>query len=398
MNRKTASIQFIFATILLDALGIGIIIPILPDVIRRFGTDPDFVNHYYGYFISVYALMQFMASPILGTLADRFGRRPVLLVSLCGAGLDYILMAFAPQLWILFVGRVISGLTGASMTVASSYMADLSDDSNRAANFGMIGAAWGIGFIVGPLVGGALGVYGHEAPFLAAAALSLANFVFGVFVLPESLPSEKRRHIEFSRMNPFASLMKVLKPGPTSLLIWSFFLLFLAGNVHPSVWTLYTQYKFGWSAFQVGLSLCCVGVVTALTQAGLTRILIPKIGEVRAAHVGIWFYALGFVAFAIANQGWMMYAILILSGLAGIAPPAMQSLIAAKVPSEEQGELQGSLMSLASVTSIVGPLLYTSAFALFTGPNAVTEFSGMPYLIAAIVSLAARAILAWGRT
>jgi DHA1 family tetracycline resistance protein-like MFS transporter len=184
MQSKSASVRFIFATIFLDALGIGILIPVFPDVIRRFGHDPSFVNHYYGYFISIYALMQFLASPILGSLSDRFGRRPVLLISLLGAGLDYLLMAFAPTLGILFAGRIVSGLTGASMTVASSYMADISDDSNRSANFGMIGAAFGLGFIVGPGLGGLLGHMGHHAPFIAAAVFNLLNFAFGYFILP----------------------------------------------------------------------------------------------------------------------------------------------------------------------------------------------------------------------
>ena len=210
MKKSKASIVFIVITILLDAIGIGIVIPILPDVIRRFGSDPSFVSTYFGYFISVYALMQFLASPLLGSLSDRFGRRPVLLVSLLGAGLDYILMAFAPSMIFLFIGRIISGLTGASMTVASSYIADISDDHNRTSNFGLIGASFGVGFIVGPALGGFVGSYGHQWPFLLASFLSLSNFVFGLFILPESLPIDKRRNVEIARMNPFKSIGKIL--------------------------------------------------------------------------------------------------------------------------------------------------------------------------------------------
>lgn len=386
--KQTSSgrVTFIFITILLDALGIGLLIPVLPEVIRRFGADETFVNHWFGYFISVYALMQFLASPVLGSLSDRFGRRPILLASLLGAGLDYILMAFAPTLWILFVGRVISGLTGASMTVASSYMADISNDSNRSANFGMIGAAWGVGFILGPMLGGAIGALGPTAPFLAAAALNLLNFAWGLFVLPESLPREQRRRIDLRRLNPIASLHKILRPSPISLLVWTYFLLFLGGQAHPAIWTLYTQHKFQWTSFDVGLSLSFVGASIAVVQGGLTRILIPKLGEWRALYFGLAFYILGFALFALATQGWMMYAIMAISCLSGVAPPALQSLISQRVPANEQGELQGSLMSMGSVTAILGPLLYTSLFAEFTKPNN-PQFPGAPYAAAAFICL-----------
>lgn len=395
---KKASVHFIFVTILLDALGIGLLIPVLPDVIRRFGTDSTFVNDYYGYFISVYALMQFVASPILGALADKFGRRPILLFSLLGAGLDYILMAFSPTLWILFLGRVISGLTGASMTVASSYMADISDDNTRSANFGLIGAGWGVGFILGPMIGGVVtkfgGSFSHQMPFLVAAALNIVNFLFGLFVLPESLPKEKRRHIELHRLNPFKSLLKVFKPSPILALIWCYFFLFLGGQVHPSVWVLYTQYKFHWTALDVGVSLTCVGVLTAIIQGGLTRVVIPKLGEHRTLIWGIWNYILGFALFALATRGWMMYAILIASGFGSLVGPAAQSLISKDTPSEEQGELQGSLMSIASVTSIIGPLMYTKLFAQFADQKSFFFFPGAPYMMAAVISLLALIMIA----
>ncbi|WP_413575848.1 TCR/Tet family MFS transporter [Bdellovibrio sp. HCB290] len=388
---STASVRFIFATIFLDALGIGVLIPVFPEVIKRFGHDPSFVNHYFGYFISVYALMQFVASPVLGSLSDRFGRRPVLLVSLLGAGLDYLLMAFAPTLGILFAGRIVSGLTGASMTVASSYMADISDDSNRSANFGMIGAAFGLGFIVGPALGGLLGNYGHQAPFIAAAVFNLLNFAFGYFILPESLDESHRRKIELRRLNPFQSLFKLLfKPG-MRLLIWIYLLVYLAGQSHPSIWTLFTQHKFGWSTFEVGLSLSFIGISIAVVQGYMTRIIVPRWGEVKALNVGLVFGILAYLGYATVTQGWMLYAVMAITCLNGLTGPASMSLISKDTPPQEQGELQGTLISIASITSIIGPLIYTDVFARFTAGNAPTQFAGSAYILAAVISLGA-----WG--
>lgn len=387
MTGRIAKVQFIFVTILLDALGMGIIIPVLPDVIRRFGASSEFVNQNFGYFISIYALVQFFASPVLGSLSDKFGRRPVLLVSLLGAGLDYILMAFAPSLWVLFLGRVIAGVTGASMTVASSYMADISDDTTRASNFGLIGAAWGIGFIAGPMIGGILGNFGPQAPFLAAAAFNLLNFAFGFFVLPESLPPSQRRAMTASILNPFHSLLRVLRPSPLLIYVWIYFLIFLAGQVHPSIWTLYTQHKFSWTALEVGLSLSFVGLSIALVQGLLTRVVVPRLGEKGSLSWGVAINVVGFALFAFATQGWMMYGIMAFSALAGVSGPALQSLISKQVPPHEQGELQGSLMSLGSLTAILGPLLYTHLFATFTASGAEVVFPGAPYLTASLVCL-----------
>lgn len=393
MKTKKASVQFIFATILLDALGIGILIPVMPDLIRRFSSDPAFVSHYFGYFISIYALMQFGASPVLGALSDRFGRRPVLLVSLIGAVLDYILMAFAPNLSILFVGRIISGLTGASMTVATAYMADISNDENRSANFGMIGAAWGLGFIIGPAIGGLVGSQGHQYPFLAAAALNLLNFVFGLFILPESLPAELRRHVDFKKLNPLKSLSKILKSSPTFALIWCFVLLCMAGQVHPSSWALFTQYKFKWSPADIGFSLSVVGIATAIVQGGLTRVLIPRWGEFKSVIIAVIISAIAYAGYAFAGESWMMYAILVPSSIAGIAGPALQSLISRETPSQEQGELQGTLVGLMSLTAILGPLLYTELFARMTAVEVVSPFPGAPYVAASIISILSGVIL-----
>lgn len=392
MNKRAASVPFIFITILLDAIGIGLLIPVLPDVLRRFYTDSTAVSTHYGVFIGIYALMQFLASPVLGSLSDHFGRRAILLISLFGAAIDYVVMAFAPTMLVLYIGRVISGLTGASMTVASSYMADISTDKDRSANFGMIGAAWGFGFIAGPLLGGLLSSQGAEAPFLVAAVLNFLNFLFGLFVLPESLPPSRRRKIRYENMNPFKSLRKVLKPSPYMPLIWVFFLLFLAGQVHPANWTLYTQLKFGWSTWQVGLSLSFVGVVIAVSQGWFTRVLIPRMGEGRALTMGVIVYVISFALFGMASQGWMMYAIMAIFSLSGVAIPALQSMVARHIPADEQGELQGSLVSLGSLSSIVGPLVFTYLFVAFTKPDAAVYFPGAAYIGAAVICLIALVI------
>ncbi len=387
MPKTKASVWFIFVTILLDAVGIGLLIPVMPDVIRRFTSDPETVSETFGYFIATYAAMQFLASPILGALSDRYGRKPILLVSLLGAGLDYIFMAFAPTLSLLFLGRVISGLTGASMTVASSYMADVSDDGNRASNFGLIGAAWGIGFITGPLLGGLLGTQGAAAPFLVAAGLNLLNFLFGLFVLPESLPKESRRNVALKRLNPFVSILKVLKPSPIIVLIWIYFLTCLAGNVHPVNWTLYTQTKFGWTPWQVGMSLSFVGVMIAVAQGGLTRVIVPKLGEQRSLALGAIIQILSFAAFAFAPEGWMMYAIVVVFSVSGIAMPALQGLVSQSVPANEQGELQGSLISLQSLSTILSPLLFTYLFVKFTAKDGGIYFPGAAYVGASVISV-----------
>jgi DHA1 family tetracycline resistance protein-like MFS transporter len=391
-SERQAAVRFIFVTILLDAAGLGVLIPVLPDVLRRFSADPSFVSEWFGYFIGVYAFMQFAASPVLGSLSDRFGRRPILLSSLLGAAVDYLFMAFAPSLPLLFLGRMVSGLTGASMTVASSYMADLSDDKTRAANFGMIGAGWGIGFIVGPMLGGLLSALGPRAPFLAAAALNLVNFLYGMLVLPESHPLHKRRKVEARELNPLRSIVRILSPSGFVVFIWIYFLVFLSGQIHPVNWTLYTQTKFGWTAWQVGLSLSFVGVMIAMGHGVFTRWVVPRLGEGRSLTLGLTVYAISFALFGLAPQGWMMYAIVVFFALGCVTNPSLQSILAKHVPADRQGELQGSLVSLSAAASILAPLLYTRVFLHYTRPGAAVYFPGAAYVCAGAVCALALAI------
>ena len=386
MKNSQARMTFIFITILLDAIGIGIVIPILPEVIRRFGNSEIFVNSYYGYFISIYAFMLFIASPFLGYLSDRFGRRPVLLVALCGAGFDYLLMAFAPNLLILFIGRIFSGLSGASMSVAASYIADVSNDSNRTSNFGMIGAAFGVGFVVGPALGGLVGSFGHNWPFILAAGLSLTNFIFGYFVLPESLPLEKRKTtINYSKLNPIKSVITALFNSPAAILVWAFFLVNLAGQSHPSIWALYTHYKFGWSTLEIGISLTVVGLAFGIGQGLTTRILVPKIGELKAVIYGSIALIINFLLYALVTKSWMIYAATSMLLFTNIVMPSLQSIISKGTPAHEQGELQGTLVSITSLTSIIGPLLYTGLFSFYT-QSGHYALPGAPYIAAALIS------------
>lgn len=383
MPPRKATIAFIFTTITLDMIGLGVVIPSLPDIMRRFVSDEAQVSRYFGFFISSYAAMQFLASPLLGALSDFLGRRVVLLVSLFVAALDYLLMAFAPTLPLLFVGRVVAGLTGANLTVAWAYIADISTDENRSANFGLVGAAFGLGFIIGPAIGGVLGQWDPTLPFLFSATLCFLNFLFGLWILPESLPPEKRRAFSWAKVNPFRSLAKVFSQRALMSFLVIHFLFQLAGQVHPAIWTLYTEHRFQWTSRQVGWSLAAVGLLSAIAQGWLTRILIPKLGEIRTVRWGAAGYAVGYILYGAATEGWMMYVILLLSAVFWITPPALQSLLSRQVTPDEQGELQGTLVSLSSLASILTPLIVTQLFAYFTHVDRPNPVPGAPYYFAA---------------
>ncbi|ELR70173.1 Tetracycline efflux protein TetA [Fulvivirga imtechensis AK7] len=396
MRNKKAAINFIFITLLIDVTGLGIIIPVIPTLIQELiNGDLSDASVYGGWLMFAYAFMQFLFAPVLGGLSDRFGRRPVLLFSLLGFGLDYLLMAWAPTIGWLFVGRIISGVTGASFTTASAYIADVSPPEKRSQNFGIIGAAFGLGFIIGPFLGGILGEYGSRVPFLAAAAFSLINWLYGYFVLPESLKAENRRPFEWKRANPIGSLTQ-LKRYPVIIgLVSSLVLVYIAAHATQSTWAYYTMEKFGWTEKWVGYSLAFVGLMIALVQGLLIRQIIPKIGQVNGVYIGLLLYSVGFMLYAFANTGWMMFAFTTVYALGGIAGPSLQGIMSSQVPSSEQGELQGGLTSLISVTSIVGPPLMTGIFAYFTDPNKYSLYlPGAPFILGSVLTLISLAFAA----
>lgn len=386
--KKQAALGFIFVTLLIDITGLGIIIPVLPKLIETLihGNLSD-ASRYAGLLTLAYAVMQFLFAPVLGNLSDKYGRRPVLLGSLTGFGIDYLFLAFAPSIGWLFVGRAIAGITGASYTTASAYIADVSTPEKRAQNFGMIGIAFGLGFIIGPVIGGILGKYSTQLPFIAAAGLALLNALYGFFVLPESLDKEHRRPFELRRANPIGSLKQLNKYPAVLGLAASLFLIYFAAQSVQSVWTFYTMSKFGWNEAWVGYSLGFVGLTIAAVQGGLIRVAIPKLGQERSIWVGLSFYAIGLLLFAIATKGWMMFAFMIPYALGGIAGPALQGVMTQQVPPNEQGELQGALTSLASLSAIFGPWVMTYLFYKFTKSGAPFYFPGAPFVLGSFLML-----------
>ena len=387
-SQRTPALGFILVTLLIDVTGLGIIIPVMPKLITHLtaGTMSE-AARWGGWMTFSYAAMQFFFAPIMGGLSDRFGRRPVLLASLFGFGLDYIFMAIAPTIWWLFVSRIIAGIMGASFTTASAYIADVSPPEKRAQNFGMIGAVFGMGFILGPLVGGLLGPYGARVPFIASAVLALVNWLYGYFVLPESLGAENRRPFEWKRANPMGSLRSIRKYPVVLGLVGSLVLLQIAAHAVQSNWSYYTIEKFHWNERMVGLSIAMIGLAVGVVQGGLIRVIIPKLGPVRSVYIGLGVYSLGFFLFAAATATWMMFAFTAVYCLGGIAGPALQGLISGQVPPNEQGELQGGLTSLMSLTAIVGPLLMANTFSWFTGPNAPFYFPGAALTLGGILTL-----------
>lgn len=384
-NRKAAT-SFILITVLLDMIGIGLVIPVLPKLVTTmYGGDISDGSFIFGWFIASYALMQFIFSPILGNLSDRFGRRPIILTSLLGAGLDYLLMAFAPNLIWLFVGRVLSGITGANISAANAYIADISAPEDRARNFGMIGACFGVGFIIGPALGGLLGAYGLRIPFIVAACLNLLNWLYGFFVLPESLSPENRRPFNYKRANPFASLSQLGKYPVVLGLTATIALERLAHDTLPATWVLYTTYRFNWTERDNGLSLALVGIVYAVVQGGLTGRIVSKIGERKAIIFGLLIGSLTFLAYGLSTQSWMLYVAIIFGSIGGIAGPAMQSIITKLVSPTEQGAVQGIIASIQSVVAILGPLLATNLFGYFTSAAAPLKLPGAAFLAASVL-------------
>lgn len=386
---------FIFITIFVDVVGMGITIPMAPRLIEELAhVNLSDAARYGGWLMFVYAGMQFLFSPVIGNLSDRFGRRPLLILSLLALGLDFTIMGLAPTIVWLFIGRTLSGIAGASYTTASAYIADVTPPEKRAAGFGLVGAAFGLGFTVGPALGGILGGYGLRLPFFVSAGLALCNAAYGYFVLKESLPKEHRRPFEIVRANPLGSLA-TLRRFPFVLgLCGALVLMRLAHDANPATWTYFTMLRFHWSIEEVGLSLMATGIVTAISYGWLTRVIIPRIGEVRAVYLGLGAGALGFAGFAFATHGWQMYAWMPLFSFMALAMPALNAIMSQEVGPSEQGELQGALTSLGSLTSIGGPLAMSYLFAYFTNPKAPIYFPGAAFGAASLCLVAAMAAFA----
>jgi DHA1 family tetracycline resistance protein-like MFS transporter len=390
------ALAFIFVTMLVDTIGLGIIIPVTPAIIKQLtGQELSGAASWGGWLMFVFALMQFLCAPIIGNLSDRFGRRPVLILSLVALAIDYAITGLAPTIAWLFVGRFLSGAAGAAYPTVNAYIADVSPPEKRAANFGLTGAAFGIGFILGPGIGGIIGDHwGARAPFFVAAAIALANALFGLLVLKESLPPERRRKFEIWRANPLGALQSIGRFPSMIGLIGVGVLLLLAHDALPATWTYYTMLKFHWTPAQVGYSLMAVGVLTAATFAVLPRLVVPRLGEIRAVYVGFFCAALGYAGYAFSSTAWTLYAWMVVWALGGVGGPALNAIMSKAVPADQQGELMGARASMDSITSIVAPLLMTGLFRYFTSGHAFLYFAGVSFFAAALFEFGALALFA----
>lgn len=388
------ALAFIFMTVLIDTIGFGIIMPVMPQLIVELTGKPlaeaTFIG---GWLLTSYAVMQFICGPIMGNLSDRFGRRPVLLASLAAFAIDYALMGFAPTLAWLFLGRVVAGVAGAVYTPSWAYVADVSPPEKRAASFGIMGAAFGVGFIIGPALGGLLGEFGPRAPFFAAAALGALNFCYGIFVLPESLSADKRRKFEWKRANPLGTLMSLRRYPAVMSIAGAVFLWQLGHQVYPSAWSFFAEIRYGWSPGQIGVSLAFVGVLMATTQALLTGRIVKHFGELRAVIIGVTSGVASMTLMAFSTVGWFAYVAMVAGMLQFVAYPSMNAIMSKQVPPDQQGELQGGVSSLMSLTTIIGPLLMTQTLGRFSGAGAPIYFPGAVFALAATLALCALVIV-----
>jgi DHA1 family tetracycline resistance protein-like MFS transporter len=396
INPKSA-LLFILVTICLDSIGLGIIIPSFPTLVSETAHVPiSQASQYFGWVMGAYAFMQFIFSPLIGNLSDRFGRRPILLISVLGMSLDYMVMYFAPDLWWLVIGRAVSGIFGASFTSASAYIADISTPDKRAQNFGMIGAAFGIGFVIGPAIGGLLSDFGARTPFLVAAFFSMANFIYGFIVLKESLPVENRRTFEWKRSNPFGALQQMKRFKKLKYLFLVSFLTILTTMCVHSTWNFYSMEKFGWTTKEVGISLAVVGVCFGVVQGALTGKIVAKFGQKNAAKIGLFLSIFFLIGMGLIYQGWMMYAIILPYAFTGIVDPAIRSIISGQVQSNEQGELQGIFTSLMSLAEIIGPPLFMWFYYNFKTSVPDSNIGlGTPFWVAAFIALLAFVLITW---
>lgn len=385
-------------TVVIDVIAMGIVIPVLPKLIESFeGGDTSTAARTFGIFMTAWGLMQFLFMPVIGALSDHFGRRPVILLSCFGLGCDYFLMALAPDLSWLFVGRVISGITAASFGTAFAYIADVAPPENRAASFGVVGAGFGLGFVLGPAMGGILGEVDPRLPFWAAGGMAIVSAIYGYFILPESLPEEKRARFEWKKANPVGSLVLLRSHPELAGLATSQFLAQVAHVVLPSVTVLYMSYRYSWSGLQVGLALAAVGLCSMIVQGALVRPVVKRLGERRALAIGLVFGAAGFAIYGLAPTGtWFLVGVPVMA-IWGLTNPAIQAIMTQHVSASEQGQLQGANSSLAAIAGLFGPVMFSVVFATFIGPRANLHLPGAPYLLAAVLLLASCAI-AWAAT
>jgi MFS transporter, DHA1 family, tetracycline resistance protein len=389
-----SSLVVVLSVVYIDMLGIGLAFPVLPRLIEQFeGGDVSRASYIYGALAAAYSLMQFLLAPLLGALSDRFGRRPVILLALVGMGINYLLLAFAPTLALFALGRMIAGAFGATFTAAGAYLADITPPEKRAQAFGLIGAAFGFGFITGPAIGGLLGEVDLRLPFIVAAGLSLADFAFAYFALPESLAEGNRKELDWRRANPIGALRAVGRYGSVLGLMAIFVLATFANRVAEMTWVLFTGYKFGWGPTETGLSLAAVGVMFVIGQGGLVRIVVPRLGERRAIVLGLGVSAVVCFLYGVVPQGWMMFPVMALAVFGWtVAQPAVQALMSRSVPANEQGILQGALASMTNLTSIFGPPIWTGLFGYFVSRAAPIVVPGAAFFAAAGVFLVALAV------
>lgn len=387
VKSHSKALGFIIVVVFIDAISFGIILPVMPSLIMSLSDVGLFeAARIGGYLMFTYAVMQFFAAPILGNLGDRFGRRPILLFSLTALGLDYLLMGFAPSLLWLFLARMVAGVASSTFSIAYAYVTDITPEEKRAQRFGMVGAAFGGGFVFGPVIGGLLAEFGERVPFFVAAGLALLNVCYGYFVLGESLAEENRRPFQFVRANPVGAVMQLRKYPVVIGLAFAYFLYMIGHLSLPSTWTYYTIEKFAWSEREIGISLGFAGIFMILVQAFLIRWAIPALGAYRAGILGMVAIVIGFSGYAFAAEGWQLYPWLALAAISGFVTPAFQSIMTSQIPANAQGELQGALSSVNSLTTIIGPLIMTQLFAVFTGPEAPIYFPGISFLAAAFLS------------
>jgi DHA1 family tetracycline resistance protein-like MFS transporter len=393
MNKKLA-VTFVLLTVVIDAMGIGLIMPVTPDLIRELlGKGLAEAALWGGALTASFAIMQFLFSPAIGGLSDRYGRKPVLLLSLFVVAVDYVIMGFTGSIWVLLIGRIIAGIASATHSTATAFVADISKPSEKAQNFGLIGAAFGVGFILGPMIGGLMSEFGSRAPFFAAAILAFTNMIFGAIVLSETVTDKIRRALQWRRINPFGALGQVAKLPRGRPLMLMFFIHQIAFFSYPAVWAFYTIEKFDWSPVEVGFSLAMFGVTLAFAQGFLIRIIVPRIGEWNALGIGLAVSILAHFAIAFVWQGWMIYVVILGMALSFLTTPSLQGIAARATPDDAQGELQGVFTSVGAMATIIGPVVMTASFSYFASSRAPFYFPGAPYVVAGFLDIIAITIL-----